>query len=62
MTGAIDPVALLTVAIALGIGGFVKGITGSGTLLVAVPIVAALYDVTMGILVMVIPNIVINGK
>ena len=62
MTGEIDPIALLTIAIALSIGGFVKGATGSGAPLVAVPIVAAFYDVSMGILVMVIPNIVMNAK
>jgi uncharacterized membrane protein YfcA len=62
MTGEIDPVALLTIALALGVGGFVKGATGLGAPLVAVPIIAAFYDVTMGILVMVIPNIVMNAK
>ena len=62
MINGIDPVALLTIAVALGIGGFVKGATGSGAPLVAVPIVAAFYDVTMGILMMVLPNIVMNAK
>lgn len=62
MIGEIDPVALLTIAIALGIGGFVKGATGSGTPIVAVPIIAAFYDVTMGVLVLVVPNIVMNAK
>ena len=62
MIGGMDPVALLTITIALCIGGFVKGATGSGAPLVAVPIVAAFYDVTMGILMMVVPNIVMNAK
>ena len=62
MINGIDPVALLTIAVALGIGGFVKGATGLGAPLVAVPIVAAFYDVTMGILMMVVPNIVMNAK
>lgn len=62
MMDSIDPLALLTIAVALGIGGFVKGATGAGAPLVAVPIMAAFYDVTMGILMMVIPNIVANAK
>lgn len=59
---AIDPLALLTIAVALGVGGFFKGATGAGAPLVGVPIVAAFYDVTMGILVMAVPNIVMNVK
>ena len=62
MIGGIDPDALLIIALALGIGGFVKGATGAGTPLVAVPIIAAFYDVTMGILVMVVPNIIMNAR
>lgn len=58
----IDPIVLLTIVIALGVGGFFKGATGAGAPLVAVTIIAAFYDVTMGILVMVVPNIVMNAR
>lgn len=58
----IDPLVLLTIVVALGIGGFFKGATGAGAPLVAVTIIAAFYDVTMGILVMVVPNIVMNAR
>lgn len=60
MIGGLDPVALLTIAVALGLGGFVKGATGAGAPLVAVPVMAAFFDVTLGILVMVVPNFVMN--
>ena len=58
----IDPVALLTITVALCLGGFMKGATGAGAPLIAVPIIAAFYDVTMGILTMVIPNIAMNAR
>ena len=56
----VDPFVLLTIAIALGYGGFVKGVTGTGAPLVAIPIIAAFYDVSLAILVMVVPNIAMN--
>lgn len=56
----LDPVVLLTIAVALGLGGFVKGATGAGAPLVAVPVMAAFFDMTLAILVMVVPNIVMN--
>lgn len=60
MIAGLDPVVLLTIAVALGLGGFVKGATGAGTPLVAVPVMAAFFDVTLAILVMVVPNFVMN--
>lgn len=60
MLSALDPLALLTIVVALGLGGFVKGATGSGAPLVAVPVIAAFYDVRFAIVVMVLPNIVLN--
>jgi len=56
----IDPFAILTIVVALGLGGFVKGATGSGAPLIAVPVIAAFYDVRFAIVVMVVPNIVLN--
>jgi hypothetical protein len=57
---AMDPLAILTIFVALGLGGFVKGATGSGAPLIAVPVIAAFYDVRLAIVVMVLPNIVLN--
>lgn len=60
MMAGLDPFALVTIALALGMGGFVKGATGAGAPLVAVPVMAAFYDMTLAILVMVVPNFVMN--
>lgn len=62
MASDVDVIALLVITLALLVGGFAKGATGCGAPLVAVPIVASFYDVTMGILMMVVPNIVMNFK
>ena len=62
MLGELDPVALVTIILALGLGGFVKGATGSGVPLVAVPIIAAFHDVTMAILVLVVPTLSYPGQ
>ncbi|KAA9006777.1 sulfite exporter TauE/SafE family protein [Histidinibacterium aquaticum] len=61
MLANLDIQALLAVIVALGLGGFVKGATGSGAPLVAVPVMAAFYDVKMAIVVMVVPNLVNNA-
>ena len=60
MLSEVDAFELVTVAVALGLGGFVKGATVAGAPLIAVPVMAAFHDVTFAILVMVIPNIVMN--
>lgn len=60
MTGGLDPAQLLTIAVALGMGGFVKGATGAGAPLIAIPVMAAFFDVSLAIVVMVMPNIVMN--
>lgn len=61
MFAGLDPVALMTIAVALGLGGFVKGATGAGAPLVAVPVMAAFFDMTLAILVMLVPNFVMNA-
>jgi len=42
--------------IGLLLGGVVKGTTGVGTPLIAIPVIAALYDVRVAVVLMVIPN------
>ncbi len=56
----LDATSILLVALALAIGGVVKGATGAGSPLVAVPVMAALFDVRMAVVVMVMPNIFTN--
>jgi uncharacterized membrane protein YfcA len=52
--------ALLGIA-ALGIGGVLKGATGIGAPVLAVPLLSALYGVPTGIALFALPNLVLNG-
>jgi uncharacterized membrane protein YfcA len=50
---------LLAIA-AIALGGILKGATGAGAPIVAVPILAMLYDVPMAVTVFVVPNLLSN--
>lgn len=52
---------LLVTAIALAAGGFVKGISGIGMPIVAIPILAGAVGIERAVIVLVIPGIVVNG-
>ena len=56
----LDLPALLTICAALAMGGLLKGATGMGTPVVAVPVMAAFVDVKLAVIIMVIPNLVTN--
>lgn len=51
---------VLLVTICLGMGGILKGATGAGAPILAVPALVLLFDMHFAILVMLIPNIVTN--
>ncbi len=51
---------LAIIILALSLGGVVKGVTGAGAPVVAVPVLAAFFDVPTAIVVMVVPNLVTN--
>src|SRR5262245_59669143 len=51
----------LIVSGCLAIGGVLKGATGAGAPILAVPAIAALFDVRFAIAVMVVPNILTNA-
>ena len=55
-----DPVTFLAIALALFLGGVVKGATGAGAPVIAVPVIAAFADVRLAVLVMVVPNVASN--
>lgn len=55
-----DPVGLAVIALGLFFGGILKGATGAGMPVVAVPIIAAVYDARVAVVVLVIPNLVTN--
>lgn len=56
-----DQWALLGIMLALFLGGLIKGATGAGLPVVAVPVIATFTDVKTAVVVLVIPNLVVNG-
>ncbi len=60
MAGDIDAVSILAILAALCLGGILKGATGAGTPVVAVPVIAAFLDVRTAVIIMVIPNLATN--
>lgn len=56
----LDASAIFAIAAALSLGGLLKGATGMGTPIVAVPVMAAFVDVRLAVIVMVIPNFISN--
>lgn len=62
MTGSSVPLEnLLAMALALGVGGLVKGATGMGLPLVALPILAAFLGVQHAVALMCFPGIITNA-
>lgn len=55
-----DPWGIAAIALGLFLGGLVKGATGAGMPVLAVPVIAAFYDVRTAVVVLVIPNLMIN--
>ncbi len=55
-----DLTPLLIAAAAIGLGGIVKGATGAGAPVVAVPVLAMLYDVPFAVAVFTVPNFLSN--
>nr|WP_256478499.1 sulfite exporter TauE/SafE family protein [Notoacmeibacter sp. MSK16QG-6] len=57
----IDWGSILIVFVAFGLGGVLKGATGAGAPLIAVPLLATLYDVPFAVAVFSIPNVISNA-
>lgn len=57
---AVDPLAILAIFTALAMGGIVKGATGAGAPVAAIPVIAALFDVRLAVMVMAAPNLLSN--
>ncbi len=52
---------VVVVCVFLALGGLLKGATGMGTPVVAVPALAAYFDVPFAIAILVVPNLATNG-
>jgi len=55
-----DTWGLAAIALAMILGGILKGATGAGIPIIAVPVIAAVYDVKIAVAVMVLPNLISN--
>ncbi len=56
----IDLHTLITVGLAFAIGGILKGATGVGAPLIAVPVMTSFFDIKFAVAVFVLPNLVTN--
>ena len=57
----IDAQSLALMALAIGAGAFVKGVTGAGLPVIAVPVLAIFFGVPHAIAIMVVPVLLTNG-
>lgn len=57
---SLDPIAFAAIFAAFALGGILKGATGAGTPVIAVPVMAAFLDVRVAVVLMVLPNFVTN--
>ena len=57
---AFDPLAIGVIFIALALGGTIKGATGAGAPVVAIPVMAAFYDPRLAVAIMAMPNLITN--
>jgi len=56
----IDPKGISLIFFAMFLGGLLKGVTGAGMPIIAVPVIATFYDVRLAVIILVIPNLLIN--
>lgn len=55
-----DPAGLIVIGMGLFLGAILKGATGAGLPIIAIPTIAAFYDVRVAVVLLVIPNFVTN--
>ena len=56
----IDLQTLITVGLAFAMGGVIKGATGAGAPLIAVPVMTGFFDIRFAVAVFVLPNLITN--
>lgn len=62
MTFLDDPIAIIAIFAALSFGGILKGATGAGAPVVAVPVIAAFFDVRLAVAIMSVVNLITNTQ
>ncbi len=58
----LDPTAYLAILLALSLGGILKGATGAGVPVIAVPVIAAFVDVRFAVMIMMMSNLLTNAR
>lgn len=56
----IDPTQFVLIFICLALGGVLKGATGAGAPILVVPALAAMFDVKLAVVIMMMPNLLTN--
>ncbi len=56
----IDPLQIVLVVVCLALGGILKGATGAGAPILAVPALAAVFNVKLAVVIMMMPNLLPN--
>ena len=56
----LDVVAYIAVFTALALGGILKGATGMGVPIIAIPVMAGFFDVRLAVVLMVVPSLLTN--
>jgi len=59
---ALDPLSYVAIFAALALGGVLKGATGAGVPVIAVPVIAAFVDVRFAVMIMVMSNLLTNAR
>ena len=59
---ALDPSSYVAIFAALALGGVLKGATGAGVPVIAVPVIAAFVDVRFAVMIMVMSNLLTNAR
>jgi uncharacterized protein len=57
----LDPSQLAIAFVCLALGGVLKGATGAGAPILAIPALAMMFDVQFAVIVMLMPNLITNG-
>ncbi len=56
----VDPAQFALIVLCLALGGVLKGATGAGAPILAIPALAAVFDVKLAVVIMMMPNLLTN--
>ena len=56
----LDFFSFAAIFLAFALGGILKGATGAGTPVIAIPVLTIFFDVQLAVIIMVMPNLISN--